>query len=362
MRSNHQIPADAKLVLGIVDDLPFRKEQKLNDALVEKLGVFHYPSYNLRFQESLNPSDIGVIIKSIWESSPYNSASELPEWKEEKRYIIMANAALVAMCLYDPPNKLDEEKIRVVTRTLPIEEEKKQKKSQIGWYFPIFDLNDIDDIGIIANFLYNYLRATPEMDPDLENSYIYFARFNYHLPENQGYILNNTLGAYAKLIEKELKSEPKLGYDALRGLEYPSRDTIPFIFRWSHLVYIYAKIFNFLQRIEKGIEDNSQKDLVQDLKNRCKRNIDYVKMPERPFSQDLSDFNAFLNYLGNLFKKNKNTLGPYQAKLNNLVQTINEATYMIRERINKSSCKNWLETHRDAETVFQDIRSKLEEL
>lgn len=293
---------EAALVLGIVDEQLFmsllsEKFQEAIDAILRQALSNSFDAYLLRFDSLLNPSKVGEVKRSLWDRWYRKSPHPLPEL----RYTIMCCTAWTAISLYTTGMSIEAaEAADYVTRWLP-----ERDPNNIGWYFPIFDNDDVNDMGLIASLLSDRFDGNFKRERDL----IIFARFDYGSEFGKNLIYSGRYGAYVQLIATKTprfgKAWENISSDLLRGLAIPRVTTIPFIYRWSDLIEIYQAIFGLVQdwRNNSGDLSPNQQAYLKEFEQSIYKEIDSVKQRRIPYIDNLQEFHGFMRQLPTYFQK-----------------------------------------------------------
>jgi len=350
----------ARLVLGIVDEYLFMKLynpkilKKIDGLLRTKLGN-GIDTYMTRFDPKLNPSATGVIKQSLWEQW----LSAWGQHEEPVRYIIMCNTAWSGIALYEAAQKPSaqhrgeskdkelENAASYVVRWLP-----RKTNEDIGWFFPIFDRDDLNDIGLISALLSEYKGGKVASD----RGQIFFARFNYRCRDHN-LVFEDRYGAYAQVLANKVDRFDEIwkGLDNNKkaGMEMPDVEAIPFVFSWSHLIEIYEQLESFFSNFLKNagsLKNDSQRileDTILDIGRRKKM----VHDPKQLFYEDLVGFHAFIRNLPDKVGKVQELPKPQKEKLKTMCENATEK--------HSDESGVWLETDADAQARFTKLIGSL---
>lgn len=347
---------NAQLVFGIVDEHLFlniyslEHQASINEILKSVLGT-GVSAYKLRFHEVLNPTGVGQIKKSIW-----GNWRELWPPEEPIRYIIMCNAAWSGICLYDTYLRKDpnmENAIKLLLRWLPT-----SNPNEIGWYFPIFDRDDINDMGLIASLIYKILEQQNLQQQILEQEKkIAFARFNYNI--NQDMIYNHKerlYGAYAKIVSSIYGFADfwgQQGSDIKKGFEIVSQTYIPFVYNWGYVLKIYEEMHSIFSSIEQNTGNAGLQSSMNSVNNDITDRIERLKDPKEDFYEDLLTFYTFIHELPTRL----NNIQNIPNNIKNMFNDLNNLCNFIIQPFNSQG--DWLEDSYEAELRFKNIMESI---
>lgn len=336
----NKINEERKLVLGIVDehllmDLCDQKKlrKNLDKVLLDHLGN-NIDTYRQRFIPQLNPTQVGIIKKSIWQKWPQLQIHGLIP------YTIVCNAAWTGLSLYERSSE-QQAASEYVLRWLP-----ETEAQHIGWYFPIFDRDDINDMGLIANLMAKCFKKD-----NSDRSGIVFARFNYSRnPKYQYKDAGHIYGFYLKAItEKQKDFRIKENRANCTGMEVPKIDRIPFVYLWSEAISIlneFKELFNWYKTTGNNVSSQTVNQIVMEIDELVER----IKHTTSPYADDLDEFYRFFEAL------------PTQLNSCNFLK---QESTLVREIVEKvtqrhpSNDPDWLETNLDSGQRVKSIVDKI---
>jgi hypothetical protein len=293
MEKTHQILGGTNLALGIVAEALLKNKgsdlfaygevnnQKMKEGLSNRLDQ-NLKKYIGRFRDELNPSSLGMIKKSIWDAH-----SDMHKYtNNQHKYlpcITIPNLALTAIFYYDM--KLNNS---VIINWLP---EGREAKNDIGWYIPIYDNDDINDIGLLGTLLNECNITNP-------TNKIVFARYLYD-PNNYnctffareyGYYLQTVVNANNSKFDIN-KIEPV----EIEGMRIPNKNSIPFVYLSFETEAILKLFKDYLNKWLLTTANEQLTTEINNLSNRIDRISDLIPDTRTPFAEDLAMFFAFFN-------------------------------------------------------------------
>jgi hypothetical protein len=337
----------AELALGIVAEALLKHQQ--NDLLIygeidrktmqEKINTRldqAVKKYIGRFQDQLNPSSLGMVKKSIWDSH-----SSIHDCSNHKYLpcITMPNLALTAIFYYEEQNHPK------IFNWLP---EGKKERDEMGWYIPIYDKDDINDIGLLGSLM------TERYERDTVRKKIVFARYCYpseynckNYGKNYGYymqIVKDFLGNNFNFSNFDLKE--------IEGMIIPSMNEIPFVYLSIEAEDILKLFINYLNNWILPHPNDKVKPEVQKLVVNMQEISDCITSTATAFSDDLNMFFSFfrteLVTLISLLKSNPNP-SSHATDIEEIIKLIVKDTPKIQNQI-------WIETSIDSALRFSEIK------
>lgn len=344
------------LVLAIVDEQLFIKlfPQEFKDVIAKGLRSTlgdRLDIYLLRFDKSLNPSDIGEVKHSIWEWW-YRRQPHSPR---PLQYTITCCTAWCGIALYwmkDGQGTKDSQSmtsaIEYITRWLP-----EKNPDNIEWYFPIFDRDDINDIGLLAS-----LMAKRSGEVSRHKKQISFTRFNYDSMAGKGLVYDGRYGAYIKILADSDRYFPDrwkgIGGDLRQGLEFPKKNMIHFIYHWCDVILIYQKICNLIRSyIRNKVGLGEYRVHLEGIIDNIEKDIAVIKENKTSYSKALEEFHAFMREIPLCFQKAGVTEERMLKGLNELAQI---ATAELPGN------ETWLEGNTEATERFQKVALQIDNL
>jgi hypothetical protein len=260
------------LVLALVSDDLFDKDEQLN-------SLYPDPDYRVRFHDELQPEkSIGRIQTSIYDFYP----------DRQIRIFLSPNTILLSGVIYDSNPKNYPSIYRHFMH---------EKPEDIQWYFPIFDKDDLNDLGRVGMMMEKKYPSSV-----LPRDAFFFSRFNYHKNRQLVHRVGGIhYGAYAKSVSSNEIAQTRLGkaIDSLDGMTVPDVSDIPYIYVFSDLKIIIEKISNLLN-IYKDVGAEKEKNLLNTQILLLSGVLDNLNHAEVKYAKKLIDFHAFVL---NLIKK-----------------------------------------------------------
>lgn len=335
-----EIQEESEFVLGIVDENLFMKlydEEKMKkeiDGILRDYIGDDVDDYKRRLSNELNPTSVGLIKKSVWNNWPLlKEHGPVP-------YTIVCNAAWTGLSLYELASKNTS---GYVVRWLP-----ESTPEHIGWYFPIFDRDDVNDMGLIAMLM----KACKLSD---ENR-IFFVRFNYNNrpTDFQYHDTGYQYGAYLAMIAKKQQNfEITANRSAFTGMQVLQTDSVPLIYLWSEAVKIldkFKEMLNWCLQTTGKIDSQCVSQIIKEIEDGLVKRIKDSK------SRYAGDLEEFFRFIGNLPTRLENCHleADLLDKVRKLVETVKK-----QHPINKD---NWLETNFDSRQRVDEIVKEIDKI
>jgi hypothetical protein len=251
----HEHVEKKELLLALVsDDLFDDRDEKIKGLYN---NVFKDADYRGRFHKDLQPeSSIGRIQSSIYDSDP----------NRQIRIFLSPNTILLSCVIY---HSMPTDYHSIYRHFMH------EKPENIRWYFPIFDKDDLNDLGFVG------LIFDQKYSHDIQENAFFFSRFNYHNMSNHQFIhcVNSTYyGAYAKSIadNKEAQTRLKNSIGSLEGMTIPDVDNIPYIYVFSDLKKMTTKVYQMLNCYIRNIDSRDDR-LIESFTTQRERLLRFSK-------------------------------------------------------------------------------------
>ena len=325
-------------------------------------SVTEWTNYLARFSDNINTTSIGQIKTDI-------AFSNIGLNKRTATFII-PNLIRTAIALYKRDIDDEDKKIRSSLPNI------KNSKNDIHWYFPIYDMDDINDMGYLAS-IYFQNQANNDIDKttrDIDNK-ILFSRYNYYKNNKSYYkFRNNYYGRYIATSE-EAKKEIEDNSTIFDNSKIPNIDEIPFVYKWTSIYKIATGFKLFFDKI-KSNQNISAKLIgtLEDFINSMDGIIDGLKDNKKLYSDDLIDFFYQLNQIKDILemleKMNSGISNEYKTDFTGLYKLITEKYqknckhHLIKfdcKTCNAvNDCKDFYESHIDEKKRVEQIMKILD--
>lgn len=353
---------ESTVLYGLVDDDLFhnRIEKKIKDKidkLYEQIGKEEDgKKYKERFQGLLNPNSPGKVQASLYKA--LNG--------EQVQLFFTPNVVISSSVIYNQ-NHLNQD-YEIISR-YNIHEDPKSLK----WFFPIFDKDDLNDMGFISAKMADIYGSpsAPYPDIDLMN----FSRFNYYKNHKYVHDDNNTFfGAYANAIKYKASSYLKKNKRLLDGMTFPDVSEIPFIYLWGDATRLTDKIIEVLNYYILHNEKIAEKFIIvlrTELEIFAKFKAQLMDTTSN-YSDDLISFHRcskiLLKKLGILKSTSLNEINSFikGVELISKQENDNCEAFCIQDRTKcdscstKTTCLDWLEDsikgHNRMETILETFK------
>jgi hypothetical protein len=350
------------VLYGLVDDDLFhnRIEKEIKDKidnLYKQIGKEDDgKKYRERFQRILNPNSPGKVQASLY--SALNG--------EQVQIFFTPNVVISSSVIYHQ-NNLDQD-YEIISR-YNIHEDPKFLK----WFFPIFDKDDLNDMGFVSAKMAEKFSSSVAPYPDIE--LMNFSRFNYYIKHEFVHEENNTFfGAYANAIKNEDVTYLKKNKKLLDGLTFPDVSEIPFIYLWGDANRLTDKIIEVLNYYIIYINSIASKDLVvlkTELEIFTKFKAQLTDTTSN-YSDDLISFHKcsiiLAKKLETLTTTSLNEIKNFIKGVEQISKQENEncAEYCLQDKTKcdncstKSACKDWLEDsiigHKRTDNIIETFK------